>query len=314
MSKYSIGIDLGGTTVKLGLVKEDAIVATIAIPAHAKSGLASSLPFVEDAIEKLLLEKNLKIKQVNGIAIGFPGLVNNITKRIISTNKKYDDAVDVDLEKWAHDKWNVPLVLENDARAAAVGEWKFGAGKGYDNIVMITIGTGIGSAAIMEGRLLRGKHFQAGCLGGHISVQYDGRQCTCGNIGCAEAYGSTWSLQEIAKASEHFENSKLKQLPRIDFKALFTLAEEEDSLAISILDDCMKVWSAAIVNLVHAYDPEAVILGGGVLESADKILPYLTRTVHQHAWCPWGKVHLRASSLLNDAGILGAAYLLSSPL
>ena len=91
--------------------------------------------------------------------------------------------------------WNVDFFIDNDARLAAVGEWKYGAGKDTDNLVVMTIGTGIGTSVIMNGKLLRGKHFQAGCLGGHFSVKYNGSMCTCGNSGCVEAYASTWSFK-----------------------------------------------------------------------------------------------------------------------
>lgn len=314
MKNYFIGIDLGGTIVKIGLVCDDKIIGSDTIPAKSADGLAGSLPFIEDVIESLLFDKGLKADQLKGIAMGFPGLVDNVAKKILSTNKKYDDAMGVDVEAWSNEKWNIPLVIENDARAAAVGEWKYGAGKGFDNMVAITIGTGIGTAAIIEGKLLRGKHFQAGCLGGHISVQYNGRRCTCGNIGCAEAHGSTWSLQETIRSSSLFGKSLLKQATVLDFEALFTAEAKDDLLAGKILQDYMDVWSAAIINLIHAYDPEVVILGGGVLKSSERVLPYITKKVHDYAWCPWGKVQIKASSLLGDAGILGATYFLSNQL
>ncbi len=280
MEEYFIGIDLGGTNVKIGLVRNHEIVSAVSIPAKSAQGLQASLPLIEEGIEKILSGHGLKKDALKGIAIGFPGLVDNRTKKILSTNKKYDDALTTDLQSWVTEKWNIPLVIENDARAAAMAEWKYGAGKGSNNIISITIGTGIGSAAIIEGQLLRGKHFQAGVLGGHISLNYKGRKCTCGNIGCAEAHGGTWSLPHIITISPLFGTSILKQALVLDFETLFAAASENDPLALEVMEDCIEVWSAAIVNLIHAYDPELVILGGGVLKSADKILPPITRRVH----------------------------------
>ena len=164
--------------------------------------------------------------------------------------------------------WNVDFFIDNDARLAAVGEWKFGAGNDTNDLVVMTIGTGIGTSVITEGKLLRGKHFQAGCLGGHISVVYNGRMCTCGNKGCVEAYASTWSLKKRIEEHETFNKSSLSTVAVIDFETLFAEADKNDALAIYFKNDCIDLWSAAIVNLIHAYDPEVVVIGGGVMQQA----------------------------------------------
>lgn len=314
MKEYAVGIDLGGTMIKTGLVLNNQLIASDTLSSPSAEGLAATLPLLKNAIDALLQQQGIHADQLKGIAMGFPGLVNNLSKKILSTNKKYDDAIGIDLESWAKANWNIPLVLENDARVAAVGEWKYGAGKGFNDMVAMTIGTGIGTAAIIEGKLLRGKHFQAGCLGGHISLQYKGRLCTCGNIGCAEAHGSTWSLEETVKGAKDFEHSVLSKSPVINFEMLFAAAAKNDRLASDILHDHMDVWATAIVNLIHAYDPEVVVICGGVMKSADQVIPYIKKKVHAHAWCPWGSVQIKASSLIGDAGILGATYFLSNEL
>ncbi len=310
MRTYYIGIDLGGTRVKIGLVTGGEVVARKIIPANASVGLEASFPAVQKEIDGLLQSYRQARTTLGGIGLAFPGLVDTSSQRILSTNKKYDDALAVDVPDWVEKHWNVPFFIDNDARMAAVGEWKYGAGRDTNDLVIMTIGTGIGTSAIIEGKLLRGRHFQAGCLGGHISVQYEGRECTCGNKGCLEAYGSTWSLERKVKEAEGFGGSTLSQVKTIDFEALFTAAEEGDELALRMQQDCFDVWAAGIVNLVHAYDPEVVVLGGGVMGRADKILPYLTEKVHRHAWCPWGQVELRATQLHSDAGITGVVHCL----
>lgn len=310
MRTYYIGIDLGGTRVKIGLVTGGEVVARKIIPANAAGGLQESFPAVQKEIDGLLQSYRQTRTTLGGIGLAFPGLVDTSSQRILSTNKKYDDALTVDVPEWVRKHWNVPFFIDNDARMAAVGEWKYGAGRDTNDLVIMTIGTGIGTSAIIEGKLLRGRHFQAGCLGGHISVQYEGRECTCGNKGCLEAYGSIWSLEGRVKEAEGFGSSKLSRVKTIDFEALFTAAEEGDGLALRIRKNCFDVWAAGIVNLVHAYDPEVVVLGGGVMGSADKILPYLTEKVHRHAWCPWGQVELRATQLHSDAGITGVVHCL----
>jgi glucokinase len=309
MSTY-IGIDLGGTRVKIGLVRAGAVVARKIIPANSAGGLEASFPAIQKEIDDLLQAYHLTRGTLGGIGLAFPGLVDPSSQRILSTNKKYDDALVVDVPGWVRQHWDVPFFIDNDARMAAVGEWKYGAGRDTNDLVVMTIGTGIGTAAIIEGKLLRGRHFQAGCLGGHISVQYEGRECTCGNAGCLEAYGSTWSLTGRVKEAEGFDKSRLSEVKIIDFETLFTTADEGDELALRVRQDCFDVWSAGIVNLIHAYDPEVVVLGGGVMGHADMILPYLTEKVHRHAWTPWGKVQLRATQLHSDAGIAGVVHCL----
>lgn len=295
MNKHYIGIDLGGTRVKLGLVTEGRVVARGIIP--ASGGLELSLPAIRKEVDELLRANQVARASLAGIGLAFAGLVDPAALRILSTNKKYDDALGVDLPGWVRQFWDVPFFMDNDARMAAVGEWKYGAGRGTDDLVIMTIGTGIGTSAIIGGQLLRGRHFQAGCLGGHISVQYEGRPCTCGNNGCLEAYGSTWSLAGRVEGVA-------------DFEGLFNAAESGNAAALRVRQDCYDIWSAGIVNLIHAYDPEVVVLGGGVLARADDILPYVTEKVHRHAWTPWGKVSIRATQLHGDAGVLGVTHCL----
>ena len=237
---------------------------------------------------------------LKGIGLAFPGLVDPINKKILSTNAKYDDGFTINLENWVKDHWNVDFFIDNDARITAVGEWKYGEGKDTDDLVVMTIGTGIGTSAIIEGKLLRGKHFQAGCLGGHLSIQYNGSVCTCGNIGCLEAYASTWSIKKRIINSPGFLNSVLSSLQVLDFEALFIAAKQQDILALSLLNECYEAWSAGIINLIHAYDPEVVVIGGGVMNNRDTILPNIIPRIHKHAWCPWGKVDIRPSNLLSD--------------
>lgn len=312
MQPFTIGIDLGGTRIKIGLVRNGTVIDRKIIPAHADHGLQRCLPQLRSEIETLLQANSIQRHELAGVGLAFPGLVNSRTKKILSTNKKYDDAPGISLEQWVREQWGLPFYIDNDARMAAVGEWKYGAAKDTDNLVVITIGTGIGTSAIIEGRLLHGKHFQAGCLGGHFTFKHNGRKCSCGNVGCVEAYGAGWSLPEMARTAPGFQQSLLRNAAPLDFMALFNAAAHQDPLAIEIRDSCLEAWVSAIVNLIHAYDPEVVVLGGGVMNNAPAIMPSLTALVTTRAWCPWGTVDLRASQLLNDAGILGVVHCLQN--
>ncbi|MBX9572928.1 MAG: ROK family protein [Candidatus Obscuribacterales bacterium] len=314
MSKSSIGIDLGGTRIKLGLLQDDNLLEKRVIDARSEQGLQANLPDLEIAIDQMLVNNDVGDGALSGIGLSFPGLVDHTNKRIISTNKKYDDGPNLKLDDWARAKWNSSFYIENDARMAAVGEWIFGAGRGSNDIVMVTIGTGIGSCAIIDGHLLRGKHFQAGCLGGHFTVQYDGNRCTCGNLGCVEAQASTWNISKMVTSDPCFADSSLSNESKIDFQTLFSAAAKGDELAGRIKVECMRIWSAGVINLIHAYDPEVVILGGGILNSKEEIIPFVQNEVAKHAWCPWGDVEVRASELMDDAAVLGVAYCLANPI
>jgi glucokinase len=143
-----------------------------------------------------------------------------------------------------------------------------------------------------------------------LTVRYGGRACACGNIGCAEAEASTGYLAELAKAQADFASSALAREPVLDFAAVFRLAANGDSCAQAIRDHSLLVWSSLAVNLIHAYDPELVILGGGIMASANVILPAVNEYVRRHAHTPWGKVRVAASELGDCAALVASEWLL----
>jgi glucokinase len=305
MKHHYIGIDLGGTFIKMGLSDGLKILDECVFDANSSEGLKSALPTIESQINDFLARNQINQQALRGVAAAFPGIVNHQTKKIISTNEKYTDAIGMDLERWVHEKWKVPFYIDNDARMAALGEWKLGMGKGCDNLVVVTIGTGFGTGVIIEGKLLRGKHFQAGILGGHFTLNRNGRICQCGNIGCVESEISSWILGDLIRQDHQFPDSVLSNETNLDFKALFDAAIAGDPMAIRLKNDALKVWAAAIVNLIHAYDTELVVLNGGVLNVHEEIVPYLKQYIHEHAWCPWGEVDLKVSELRSKAALLG---------
>jgi glucokinase len=245
-----------------------------------------------------------------GLAFGFCGLVDTAAGRVLSTNAKYDDAPGLDLPRWCRESFGLRLRVENDARLALLGERHAGAAQGADDAVMMTLGTGIGGVAMIEGRLLRGKHFQAGVLGGHFVADFEGRPCTCGGVGCVEAEASTWALPDVCRATPGFEASALARCERLDFEALFACAAEGDRVAAAVRDRCLRVWAAGAVAMIHAWDPEVLVIGGGVMRNAGAVLPAIEAHVRRHAWTPWGKVVVRAAALGDRAALLGAVPLL----
>ena len=306
-----LAVDVGGSHAVCALVEDRAVRSSRRLDLDRAQGLGAALPLLEGAFRELLEEAQLDSRACAGLAFSFCGLVDTDRNRILSTNQKYDDGPGLDLPGWCRRAFDVPLKLENDARMALLGERHAGAALGFDDVVMITLGTGIGGAAMIGGRLLHGKHYQAGCLGGHLPIRMGGRTCTCGNIGCVEAEAATWSLPQICREWPGFEASALAAESQLDFATLAAHARHGDRVACQVLDHSLRVWSTGAVALVHAYDPEVLVLGGGIMQSADMILPFIQQYVSQYAWTPWGKVQVRAAVLGNEAALVGAVPLIA---
>ena len=311
MSKPVLAIDMGGTRIKIGIIKEGTILSSVSIDANSGEGLRQRLPFIQKTVENMLNQQQLSTNDIAGLGIASPGIVDPIQKRILSIDKKFGDAPDIDLEEWCLQTFNLPFTIENDARSALLGEWKYGNAQHYDNIVLMTLGTGVGSAAVIEGQLLRGRHFTAGILGGHSVINYKGNSCNCGNKGCVETEASTWNLPAMAESHKNFTGSKLSAYPVIDYELVFRLADEGDITALHLRDQSLEVWSAAAINLIHAYDPEVLVLTGGIMASSSQIIPYIRQYVETHAWTPLGKVPIEEGIFPGTAALLGVSHLIN---
>ena len=302
--------DLGGTRVKLALMRNGAVLAQHGFEARSHEGLAPQLPRIARSFESMCGDVGVARAECSAVAIAFPSLVDVTAGRILTSYGKYEDAPALDLVGWAREALGLPLVLENDARAALLGEWQAGAGRGSDDLVMVTLGTGLGTAALLQGRLLRGTHGQAGILGGHLTVRHGGRRCTCGNYGCAEAEASTSVLPRVASEHADFAGSALRHAGVIDYAQVLRLARQGDACAQALRAQAVEVWSALIVNLIHAYDPERVIVGGGIMAGAPDFFPEVTDRVHARAHTPWGRLQLVAAQLGDAAALHGCELLI----
>jgi len=302
-----IALDLGGTRIKFGLVENGQLLASANVAVPSSESFAAVLPIIETQVERLLAAAGRQ--KITGIGMAFPTIVDSDQMRLLYKYTKYNDANDLDLMGWAKDTWGVPLAMENDARAALIGEWQAGAGKGTDNLVMVTIGTGVGSAALVNGRLLKGSHYLAGNLGGHMAVNFDGGRCNCGNVGCLESEASSWALPEILKRQPGYAESPFAGDEKPDFEAVFRLAAAGEPFALAVRNRCLEAWVTGILNLVYAYDPERVVIGGGVMHSADVILPFIQNKINQAAWLPPNAVEVVAAQEPDWAGVLGMGYL-----
>ncbi len=282
-------VDAGGTRIKLGLVQGGEVLARTSIDARSDEGLAPALPRIAAALQ------GLTDRPVEGVGLAFPSLVDG--DRIVGDVGKYRDAPGIDLVAWARDEFRAPFAVDNDARLATVGEWRYGAAQGASDVVMVTLGTGIGTGVVSGGRVLRGRQGAAGILGGHMTAHVEGRPCPCGNLGCWETEASTAALPVVGEGFR-------------DYAAVFAAARAGDAKAVRVRDRSLAVWGALAVSLVHAYDPEILVFGGGVMASGEAVLAPIRDHVRRHAWTPGGAPRVVASERGDDAALVACEWLL----
>jgi glucokinase len=271
-------IDFGGTAVKLGVFESRRLIAV------------EELPIVEGGVDLELVAGRLDAllggPQPAALGIAVPGIIDATGSRLLAAHGKYADLHDVDLSAWSASRFGVGAAVENDARAALIGEVTDGSAQDARNAILFVLGTGIGTAAVVDGRVVRGSHGHGGILGGHVTVDLLGPRCACGNIGCAEALASTWALADHADAGRIELGPALAQrlaaAGAIGIRDLVETRDEGESA--SLLERFVAVWAAAIVTHCHAFDPEVVVVTGGVMRSAEVILPALRETVYGNLW------------------------------
>jgi glucokinase len=306
----NVTIDFGGTNIKIGLVEGGTVMAKTSLPAYSGNGLFPRLPVVVQAVHELLRQRGADLQDCQGIGVALPGIVDSDDRRLIATPGKYSDAIGIDFGEWIQEAFSLPCVMENDARAALLGEAAYGMAKGARNAVMVTFGTGIGTAAMMDGQVVRGAHYQAGILGGHLTTDIHGGVCICGNKGCLEAQSGAWALTARAAGLNGYTDSAwARKTGPLGYEDVIRAASEGEEWAGRLLDDLIGHWSAGIVNLIHAYDPEVVVLSGGLMKSADRLLPRMKERVLQSAWTPWGTPRFVVANDPDTSVLLGLSHL-----
>ncbi len=302
-------LDLGGSHVGCAVVAHGRVLACSTLETDARS-MARLLPQIKANLLDCCRASGIEPQACQGLGIGIPSLVDGRTSEILSAFNKFVDLNTADLSAWSKDAFGLPVRFENDAALALLGEHHAGAAKGIEDVVLVTLGTGIGVGVMLQHRLLRSHLGHAGSLGGHLVVRFDGRRCACGAVGCAEAEASTSVLPAIAASWPGFERSQLAKEPQLNFAALFHAKEAGDAVARQILDHCLSVWSALAVTLVHAYGPRLMLFGGGVMRRGEEILGPVRAYVGQHAWqTSRGTTRIEAAALGEHAALIGAEAL-----
>lgn len=301
--------DFGGTIVKLGLMDQGKVRAQSRFTSPARSSVNEWLPALKQHAAELCASSGVRLSDLDGMVWAMPLVIDPGLRRASWTFGKFDDAKEDGFHTAVESLFGIPLLLENDARAAAIGEWQAGAGRGLDDLVMITLGTGVGTGVIHEGRPLRGRSGMAGNLGG-LSITHTGTP-VFGTVapGCIEGLVATWALPARAAALPEFATSSLASASPLDYQAVFTHAADGDPLAIRLRDDATGAWGALTLNLIQSFDPARVIIGGGIMASGEVILPAIRDFVNRYAVQSGGPVDIVAAELGDDAAFHGGEWI-----
>ena len=310
--KYALGVDLGGTSIKLGILSNlGEILTKYSLPSNAELGPDEVIRQIKKGIRHILSQKKIKIR---GIGIGAPGVIN-IEKGTVEYPPNFPGWGKVKLGKIIQKEFNFKTFIENDANAAAIGEYMFGAGKKYNSFIMITLGTGVGGGIIFNKKIFRGEFGAAGELG-HMSIDYKGPKCKCGSFGCIEAFiGNNYLKQIVSSELKVHPDSKILELvnneaghvtPRIIQEAM----EQGDKYAKSVVDKMGTQLGAVLTSVSNLLDISTFIIGGGVAGFGKPLFNKVQQTIVERVFIPTKKrVKVLPAKLKNDAGIKGASAL-----
>lgn len=306
---YLFGVDLGGTTVKLGLFTEEGVlVEQWEIPTRKEQKGSLILPDIAQAIERKMQETGIGREQCLGVGIGVPGPVDGdgIVRRCVNLGWE-----EFNVEEAFTKLTGMPCRVGNDANVAALGEVWEGGAKGCSSVVMVTLGTGVGGGIVIDGHMVAGTHGAGGEIG-HITVSRDEPEaCNCGKKGCLEQYASATGIvkqmQRILARTE--EDCPLRSMERFSAKKIFDYAKEGDRLCLQAVEQLGENLGYALAGISCVCDPEMILLGGGVSRAGDILLKTVEKYYKQYAFHATADCRFAIATLGNQAGIYGAAKL-----
>ncbi len=309
--KYCFGVDIGGTTVKLGLFTTDGeIVDKWEIKTRTENQGEAVLPDIAEALREKLEEKKIDRDEVEGIGVGVPAPVNaeGVVQNTANLGWGYKE-VKREMEELS----GMRAEIGNDANVAALGEMWLGAGKGRKNIVMVTLGTGVGGGIIIDGKPLVGAHGAGGEIG-HLCVNYEETdRCGCGNTGCLEQYASATGITRLANIRLAKDDAKsVLREQEVSAKTVFDAVKAGDAVAKEIAEEFGKYLGHAMANLAAVADPSAIVIGGGVSKAGEVLIEYVEKNFKERAFFANKDTEFVLATLGNDAGICGAAKLILS--
>lgn len=307
--KYCFGVDIGGTTVKLGLfTTEGEIVDKWEIKTRTENQGEAVLPDIAAALNEKLEEKQIPKDEVEGIGVGVPAPVDSegAVQNTANLGWGYKE-VKREMEELS----GMKAEIGNDANVAALGEMWLGAGKGRKNIIMVTLGTGVGGGIIIDGKPLVGAHGAGGEIG-HLCVNYEETDhCGCGNTGCLEQYASATGITRLANIRlAKDDKASVLRGQEVSAKTVFDAVKADDEVAKEIAEEFGKYLGHAMANLAAVADPSAIVIGGGVSKAGEVLLQYVEKNFKEKAFFANKDTEFVLATLGNDAGICGAAKLI----
>ncbi len=314
MSEMFIGIDLGGTNIKIGLFDSELIlISKTSVATKVDMGPEVVIDKMAQTARKLLVEAGLSLQDIVAVGIGTPGPAK-YSEGIIIKSTNMPTFKNVPICRMLNERLGAPIVFDNDANVACWGEYTVGAGKGVKDMVFFTLGTGIGGGIISNGELVHGCD-ENGAELGHMIIYPDGRKCNCGQRGCVEAYASADSTARRAtEAVEAGAKSSLKKV--LDEKGHLTSKDvyehliADDKLAKEITDGTAKALAITCINMLHTTEPKRIVFAGGMIAAGDVLLNRIKDFFNEHIWTLKKElVDICFATLGEDAGIIGAAAL-----
>ncbi|MBN1267193.1 MAG: ROK family protein [Anaerolineales bacterium] len=323
-TSYAVGVDRGGTKIRMALVNSHGEVLEFeqeTMPVQTLAALREVGNQLVPMLEAFLNRPYVRKYSPVGVGVSSVGVMNQRGEIMDSCFKYEQDHYPIPIQKVLQEglRQRYPVLVEGDAKSAVYGEYRFGAGRGVRNMIGLTIGTGVGGGLILDGKLYHGKDGYAGMLG-FLSVDMYGHDCASGVRGCLDSYGCGTAIRKQAQlALERGELSRLKELSQgnpslVSSEMVFLAAAEGDRLAKELIDEAAYALGIGIASLIHALNPELVVLGGGLAEQGKLFLDPVRETVQQHLMGSFAQTPIREAELGNLAGMIGAVALLMEKL
>jgi glucokinase len=310
--KFALGVDLGGTNIKLGIVSQNGkIIKKTSVETKAEGGPEAVISQMKKGIKEILSKNK---KEITGIGIGAPGVVT-IKKGIVENPPNFPGWEKVRLGEIIEKEFNIEVHVENDANAAAIGEMIFGNGRNWHSFIMVTLGTGVGGGIIMNKKLFRGEFGAAGEVG-HVTIEYNGPKCNCGSFGCVEAFiGNSYLINIVKKSLPEHPDSLIWKIINDDLEKLTPIIiqeamEQGDEYALSIVNDMGLHLGSALASVSNLLDISTFIIGGGVAGFGEPLFSATGKAIKTRVLTSLRKrVKVLPAKLKNNAGIKGASAL-----
>ena len=303
--KYGFGVDIGGTTIKIGLFSVDGdLMEKWEIPTNKTDNGKYILTEIADFINRTIESKGIEKSDVIGVGLGVPGPVNKNGFVSVCVNLGWNS---LNVEKEFHEISGLPIKVGNDANVAALGEMWQGAGKGYQDVLMVTLGTGVGGGCVLNGQIVSGIHGAGGEIG-HMPVKDDEKTpCNCGNHGCLEQYVSATGIVTQAKKLLDMDDcsSGLRDYDCLEAKHIYDEAKKGDVVANELVDSTCKIFAKALAQVCSVIDPEIIVIGGGVSKAGDILTSRISTFFKEYAFHACKNTPIVLAKLENDAGMYG---------